>query len=167
MVNWLPVILPRTPVSPSGRSVVIATLITLGGPVGSIPDIEVRCMDRVRPRWVLVPTFLIAWRIPSPPSASHQRNFGALCVLMFALGMLLPRINDWLAGALGHVIPNSVASLDRDQLDAWLRPLGRYCQRLYQRNHDGLGMGTRTDFSGAGGADGRSSLRRRRFGHAQ
>ncbi|WP_043355818.1 MFS transporter [Cupriavidus basilensis] len=82
MVNWLPVIAKDAGFT-LGQGVVITTLITLGGPIGSICIGAI--MDRVRPHWVLVPTFLIAGAFLASLSVA-PRNFGALCVLMFALG---------------------------------------------------------------------------------
>lgn len=82
MVNWLPVIAKDAGFS-LGQGVVITSLITLGGPVGSICIGAI--MDRVRPHSVLVPTFLIAGAFLASLSIA-PRDFGTLCVLMFALG---------------------------------------------------------------------------------
>ena len=82
MVNWLPVIAKDAGFS-LGQGVVITSLITLGGPVGSICLGAI--MDRVRPHSVLVPTFLIAGAFLASLSIA-PRDFGTLCVLMFALG---------------------------------------------------------------------------------
>jgi AAHS family 4-hydroxybenzoate transporter-like MFS transporter len=117
MVNWLPVIAKDAGFT-LGQGVVITSLITLGGPVGSICIGAI--MDRVRPHWVLVPTFLIAGAFLASLSVA-PKNFGTLCILMFALGCFFHGSMTGLQALSARSFPTAARSTGI----SWMHGFGR------------------------------------------